>query len=165
LRAVRAEVVGSGLETYSQAEVRARALEIFDRSFAVTVSLRILAVLVAALGILGALLALQMERRRTTATLHALGMTIPDIARASFLETGVIGALAGLWAMPTGTLLAWILTFVINLRSFGWTMDWGLPPAVFATAFATGVVSALAAAVYPVLRLARSPVVDGLRTE
>ena len=47
-----------------------------------------------------------------------------------------MGAYAGLLAMPTGYVLAWILIYVINVRSFGWTLQMQLEPVYFLQALA-----------------------------
>ena len=104
------------------------ALAVFDRTFAITVALQILATLVAFIGILSTLMSLQLERMREIGVLRATGMTRRQLWRLSLEETGLIGATAGLLAMPTGFVLALILIYIINLRSFGWTLEMRLQP-------------------------------------
>jgi hypothetical protein len=58
--------------------------------------------------------------------------------RLTFWETGLLGASAGLLALPTGYILAWILIFIINQRSFGWTLQMQLETLPFIQAFAGG---------------------------
>ena len=86
-------------------------------------ALQLLATLVAFIGILSTLMSLQLERQREIGILRATGMTRRQLWRLSLLETGLIGSSAGLLAMPTGLLLALILIYIINLRSFGWTLE------------------------------------------
>ncbi len=164
-RSIAASLAGTGLEVQPTRTLRQQALRIFDRTFAITAALRLLAILVAFVGVLSALLALQLERRQELATLVALGLTWRGLWALNFLETGLIGAIAGICALPTGLVLAAVLTYVINLRSFGWTIQWSLDPWILLQAFAIGVAAALLAGVYPVRRLARMSVVDGLRRE
>ncbi len=102
---------------------RENALEVFDRTFAITIALQVLATLVAFIGILSTLMSLQLERSREIGVLRSTGMTRRQLWRLSLLETGLIGSVAGLLAMPTGLLLAIILIYIINLRSFGWTLE------------------------------------------
>ncbi|MGH7752813.1 MAG: ABC transporter permease, partial [Gemmatimonadales bacterium] len=163
--AVRAELSGSGLRLTSHEELRRRALAIFDRSFAVTSALRWLAVLVAGVGVLSALLALQLERARELATLQVIGMSPADLGRMTLLETGLMGLLAGVLSIPTGLLLAWILTQVINQRSFGWTIPWVPGPEPIAAALLLGLAASCAAAVYPWWRLSRMPLMESLRAD
>ena len=76
-----------------------------------------------------------------------------------------MGATAGLLSLPVGFVLALVLIYVINLRSFGWTIQLTLDPWVFVQAMAVSVTAALVAAVYPLWRLQQIPVAEGLRQE
>jgi putative ABC transport system permease protein len=149
----------------SNAGVRGNALDIFDRTFAITAALQLLATVVAFIGVLSALMSLQLERARELGVLRATGMTLRQLWRLTLLETGLMGATAGLLAMPTGYLLAWILIYVINVRSFGWTLQMNLEPGYFLQAFAVAVVAALLAGVYPALRLGNMVVATAIRQE
>jgi len=164
-RRVRAAVAGSALQVVSTRSLRRGALRVFDRTFAVTEALRLLAVVVAFVGVWSALMALQAERTRELATLVALGLTPRRLWGLTFLETGFMGLAAGLLSFPTGALLALILVEVINVRSFGWTMRLVFEPSVFAQALLVSVAAALLASVYPVLRLGKMPVAAALRLE
>lgn len=156
---------GSGLIVRANREIRQEALEIFDRTFAITAGLRLLAVVVAFIGILSALLALQLERRRELATLQALGLTQRDLYRLTLMETGLMGATAGLLSLPTGLILALVLIYVINLRSFGWTIQLSATPSIFIQALVVAVAAALLAGLYPLRRQGRMQVADALRGE
>ncbi|HLF03498.1 MAG TPA: ABC transporter permease, partial [Anaerolineales bacterium] len=162
---LRAELSGTALQVQANRALRAEAIAIFDRTFAITNALRLLAVLVAFIGVLSALMALQIERTRELSTMQAVGLTQSQLWRLTFLETGFMGATAGALSLPTGFILALVLVYVINLRSFGWTIQLALDPWVFAQAMAVSVAAALAAAVYPLLRLQKIPVAAGLRGE
>jgi putative ABC transport system permease protein len=163
--ALRAVLAGTALRVTSNRSLRAQALGVFDRTFAVTRALRLLAVVVAFIGVWSALMALQVERTRELATLQALGLTGRQLWGLTFLETGFMGMTAGLLSLPTGFLLAAILVNVINVRSFGWTMRLQADPLVFAQAFALSVAAAVLASVYPLLRLQRMPLAAALRQE
>lgn len=163
--ALRAALAGTALRVTSNRSLRAQALGVFDRTFAVTQALRLLAVVVAFIGVWSALMALQLERTRELATLQALGLTGRQLWGLTLLETGLMGVTAGLLSLPTGFLLASILVNVINVRSFGWTMRLQADPLVFAQAFALSVAAALLASVYPLLRLQRMPMAAALRQE
>ncbi len=120
---LRAALADTALQVQANRALRDQALVVFDRTFAITNALRLLAVVVAFIGVLSALLALQLERARELATLQALGLTPGQLWRLTFLETGLMGLAAGLFSLPTGYILAVVLVYVINLRSFGWTIE------------------------------------------
>ena len=145
--------------------LREHSLAIFDRSFSITVALQILAMLVAFVGILSALMSLQLERRREIGTLRAIGMTRRQLWKVTLMETGLMGTTAGIIAMPTGFVLALILIYIINLRSFGWTLQMHLQPVYFLQALVVALVAALLAGVYPAWRVGGMQPADALREE
>ncbi len=164
-RALRAALAGTALGVSPNRSLRAQALRIFDRTFAVTQSLRLLAVVVAFVGVWSALMALQVERTREMATLATLGLGDRQQWALGFLETGLMGTVAGLLALPLGWLLAFVLVHVINVRSFGWTMRLEADPWLFAQAFFLAVGAAVLASIYPLLRLRRRSLAEALRQE
>jgi putative ABC transport system permease protein len=149
----------------SNRALRQASIDIFDRTFAITNILRLVTVLVAFVGVLSALMALQLERSRELAVLRAIGLTPGQLWRLVTTQTGVMGCAAGLLALPFGTALAAILIFVVNKRSFGWTLEMSLGPGVLLQALAVAVVAALLAGVYPGYRMARTPPARALREE
>jgi len=154
-----------GLLIQSNEGLRSSSMETFDRAFAITSSLRLLAVIVAFIGVLSALMSLQLERGRELGTLRATGMTRPQLWSLTLLETGLMGAVAGLLAMPVGYMLAWILIYVINVRSFGWTLQMGLQPEHFLQAPAVAISAALLAGIYPSIRAGKMEIASALREE
>ncbi len=145
--------------------VRRNALEVFDRTFAITVALRLLATLVAFVGILSTLMSLQLERAREIGVMRATGMTRRQLWGLTLLETGLLGTSAGLVAMPTGFILALILVYIINLRSFGWTLSMQLHAGEFTQAFLVAVAAALLAGLYPAWRMCKVDPAEALRME
>ncbi len=162
---LRRRFAGRDLVISANRELRADALAIFERTFTITGALNLLATVVAFIGVLSALMALQIERTRELGMLRANGMTLRQLWRMTLLETGLMGGTAGLLAMPTGFLLALILVYIINLRSFGWTIRLDLQWETFAQAMGVAVISALLAAIYPMLRLGKLEVARAIREE
>ena len=149
----------------SNRSLRQGSLEIFDRTFAITNALRLLAVVVAFVGIFSTLMSLQLERTRELGILRATGMTPRQLGALTLLETGLMGTMAGLFAMPLGYCLAWILIYVINVRSFGWTLQMVLEGRYFWQALLVAIVAALLAGLYPALRLGRMNIATAIRQE
>ncbi|MEO1288080.1 MAG: FtsX-like permease family protein, partial [Chloroflexota bacterium] len=75
------------------------------------------------------------------------------------------GTVAGVIAIPIGILLAMVLIYVINVRSFGWTMQFEIIYGEVAQAFLVAIGAALLAGVYPAYRLAKMNVSRALRSE
>ena len=149
----------------ANSEIRRVTLSVFDRTFTVTSVLRLLGGVVAFFGILSALLALQLERVREVATLRALGFTRAQAGGNALAQTTLLGLVAGILALPLGIALAVLLVYVINQRSFGWSMGFSVEPAQLALGVALAVAAAFLAGLYPGRRLALAPVAKGLRTE
>ncbi|MCT0207333.1 ABC transporter permease [Synechococcus sp. CS-1332] len=145
--------------------LRQGSLEIFDRTFAITGALQLLTVVVAFIGIFSTLMSLQLERGREFAVLRATGMTPRQLGRLTLLETGLMGLLAGACSMPLGFVLAWVLVHVINVRSFGWTLQIALEPRFFIQSLLIAVGAAVLAGLYPALRLGRMNISEALRQE
>lgn len=166
VRDLRGRLAGiQGLLVRPNRELRDDALAVFDRAFAITGALQLLAALVAFIGVLSALLSLQLERAREFGVLRAVGLTVRQFRGLVLLETGLMGLTAGLLALPTGLALALVLIFIINRRSFGWTMQLFADPAVFAQALALAIIAALLAGVYPAIRMGRMAAAEALRGE
>lgn len=146
-------------------EIRQASLEIFDRTFTITHVLRMLAILVAFVGILSALMALQLERARELAVLRAIGCTPAQIGTLVTLQAGCMGLIAGVLALPLGLILAELLIHVINQRAFGWSMQTLVPVEVLVQSVALAVVAALLAGIYPGWKFARSMPAAALRAE
>jgi len=149
----------------SNQALRETSLKVFDRTFTITTVLRILAVVVAFIGVLSALMALALERRREMGVLRATGMTPPQLGGFVTLQTGLMGAIAGLLSLPLGYALAYVLVFVINKRSFGWTLQLSVSPDILLQALALAVGAALLAGLYPAWTMARARPATALRDE
>jgi putative ABC transport system permease protein len=145
--------------------LREQVLVVFDRTFAITGALQLLATIVAFIGVLSALLSLELERQRELGILRAVGLTVRQLWGLVMLETGLMGVVAGLLSMPTGYVLALILVYIINRRSFGWTLQMQVQPVPFYQALAVAVTAALLAGLYPALRIGRMVTSDALRSE
>ena len=146
-------------------ELRSDTLEIFDRTFAITGALQLLTTLVAFVGVVSAMLSLQLEKQRQLGLFRVLGLTVRQMWRLILMETGLMGLVAGVVAMPTGYLLALILVYIINRRSFGWTLQMHILPEPFIQALAVSLIAALLAGLYPAWRVSRRVAADALRFE
>jgi putative ABC transport system permease protein len=149
----------------SNAGLRRESLRVFDRTFVITDVLYWLTLGVAIIGILSAMLALQLERAREFATLRALGMTPAQVGSMITAQTGIIGLLSGVVAVPLGIVMAWVLIKVINRRAFGWQIDMTIAPDILAFSVAVAIGAALLAGLYPAYRAGRSQPAIAMRDE
>lgn len=149
----------------SNQALREASIQVFDRTFAITNILRLLATIVAFVGVLSALMALQLERAREFAILRANGLTPRQVWQLAMTETGLMGFCSGLFALPLGIGTALALILVINRRSFGWTLQVSIDPSVLVFGLLLAMVAALLAALYPAFKMARTSLALALREE
>ena len=165
VEAAARSLAGAAIRVRSSARLQEISLAVFDRTFKVTEVLRLLAGVVAFLGILSALLAIELERARELSVLRTLGFTPAGLGATLLTQTGLLGLAAGLAAAPLGASLAWLLVHVINRRSFGWTMDFVVTPQALASGVALAIVAAVLAGIYPAVRASRIELGAALRED
>jgi putative ABC transport system permease protein len=150
---VRAEInqaaAGHRVLVFSNRDLRGEALRIFDRTFAITYAMEAVAVIVAVMGIAGALLALVIDRRRELGLLRFLGAAAGQIRKLIVVEAGLIGLLANFVGTALGFTLSLILIYVINKQSFGWTIRFHWPVAVLLGALTLVYAATVIAGLYP----------------
>lgn len=156
---------GQRLRVTSAQQIHELSLRVFDRTFAVTEVLRLVTLVVAFIGVMSALMALQLERARELAVLRATGFTRWQSGLSVVLQTGTVGLISGVLALPMGVMTGAFLVSVINERAFGWSVVLAVPPWALAQAVVLAIAAALLAGLYPAIRLARQPVASALRYE
>jgi putative ABC transport system permease protein len=153
LGVVRKEIekasTGRNVLIFSNRDLRTEAIRIFDRTFAITYALEAVAILVAVMGIAGALVALVMDRRRELGLLRFLGAATGQVRKMILVEAGLLGLLANVAGLGLGILLSLILIYVINKQSFGWTIQFHWPVAVLVSAISVVYAATVLAGVYP----------------
>jgi putative ABC transport system permease protein len=153
------------VQVSSNRELREEVLKIFDQSFTITHVMQILAGIVAFIGIISAVMSLLVERTRELGILRAVGMSFGQLRRMVFLESGLMGGFASFIAVPAGTALALVMIYVINLRTFDWTINLKMDAGAYVQIFAMALVAALLAGIYPMLRLKKISVAAAIREE
>jgi putative ABC transport system permease protein len=150
---VRAEIeqaaAGKRVIVSSNRELRVDAIRIFDRTFAITYALEAVAVLVAMMGIAGALIVLVMDRRREIGLLRFLGGAAGQVRKLILVEAGLLGLLANIVGLALGCALSLILVYVINKQSFGWTIRFHWPVAVLFGGLTCVYIATVLAGLYP----------------
>ena len=162
---VKRRALARGLPFATREEFHKRILDIFDGTFAVTRSMRVLAVIVAFFGIAGALMTLFVERRKEFGIYRALGFTTGDVARMTIAESLGMGLISFFMSILVGTAFAFILIKVINLQSFHWTVFYQFTLQPYLVTALTALAASLAAAVYPVWSVFRKYPVMQIREE
>lgn len=153
LAEVRRKAEDRGLPVLTRAQLHANVLEVFDATFAITRSMRAIAIMVAFFGIAGALLTLFMDRRREFGIYRALGFSTRQVAKMTLLEGLAMGTEAYLMSMIIGTMVAALLIKVINLRSFNWTIFFRPSLEPYLLTAITAVLASIGAAVFPIWKV------------
>jgi putative ABC transport system permease protein len=156
---------GQALLFASNADIRALSMSIFERTFVITRVLNWLAAGVAAVGLISSLLAWELERSHELAIVRSIGLTPVGAAALIEAQTGFMGLVALVAAIPAGLLTAIVLTDVINRRAFGWQIDLHLTATQFTDALSLALVAALAAGLYPAWRTATASIAGDIREE
>jgi putative ABC transport system permease protein len=149
----------------SDQDIYKASMEVFEQTFTITETLRWLSAAIAFVGVFSALMALQFERTRQLGILRAIGITSRQLTVLIISETGLMGLVAGLLAIPVGFVVAYVLIFVVYQRSFGWTMAFYIDSGVLYQGVGLAFVAALLAGVFPAIKMARTKPAEALRTE
>ena len=149
LQAIRASVPGAArLESGSPGEIRARSLNVFDRTFAVTYALEAVAVLIGLFGLSSSFGALVLARSREFGMLRHVGMTRRQIGAMLACEGALVSALGLALGLALGWVIGLVLIHVVNRQSFHWSMElhppWELLALLAAALLALATLTALA---------------------
>ena len=150
-------------DTINQAAIKAFSLGVFDRTFTVTTALNVLTLGVAGFAILMSLLTLTAMRVPQLAPAWAMGLTRRNLGALELLRTVMLALFTAVIALPLGLALAWVLLAVVNVAAFGWRLPMYLFPADYARLGGFAILAAVIAAIWPALRLARTPPSDLLK--
>ncbi len=149
----------------SDQDIYKASMEVFEQTFTITETLRWLSAGIAFVGVFSALMALQFERTHQLGILRAIGITTRQLTVLIISETGLMGLVAGILAIPVGFMVAYVLIFVVYQRSFGWTMAFYFDSGVLFQGLMLAFIAALLAGVFPAMKMAQTKPAEALRTE
>jgi putative ABC transport system permease protein len=166
-RAALLERLGArfAIEALPNAELRAQVFEVFDRTFAVTGALRLVASAVAVIAVLSVLFALVHERARELALVRVLGAWRAQVLGMVAFEGGLLGAAGALGGLVIGIAVGWILVKIVNVQSFGWTISFLPPWGAIALTVLAALLASLVAGLVPAARALRLVAAEVLREE
>jgi putative ABC transport system permease protein len=126
--AARARFGTSGtLEIVATPALRIRSLMIFDRAFALTYALEIIAVLIGLVGVGVAASSTALARRAQFGVLRHIGMLRRQVLGMLASDGLALSGLGALYGLLLGTALSLVLVYVINRQSFNWSIDLSMP--------------------------------------
>jgi putative ABC transport system permease protein len=118
---------GASIELSGPEEIREVSLKIFDRTFAVTYALEVVAVVIGLFGLSSSFGALVLARRREFGVLRHIGMTRRQIGAMLAGEGLLVSALGLAVGLALGWLISLVLIDVVNPQSFHWGMELHMP--------------------------------------
>jgi putative ABC transport system permease protein len=119
------------VSVYNPVELRALALEIFDRTFKITDIVGIIAMVLALVGFVFTAMQLALERKAIIQTVLTIGARLSQAAKMLWFFYLAQVIIAGCLGVVIGGILGWVLAEVINPRYFGWSVEFRLDGAVF----------------------------------
>jgi putative ABC transport system permease protein len=109
------------------ATLRRFALQIFDRSFAITYLLEAIAIVVGLAGVAATASAQAGARTREFGMLRHIGVGRRQIIAMLGVEGALLGLVGGVVGVALGAGISQVLIHVINPQSFNWTMSTQFP--------------------------------------
>lgn len=148
-RAAVRKLAQDDAEMAAAGELRALSLQLFDRSFAITLWLQAVALAVGLFGVIASQSAQALARKREFGLLRHLGLSRRQLMRLLLIEASLQGGAGALAGLALGLGLSVVLVYVVNPQSFHWSMEMHLPLARLAAlvglAFAAAVGASLLA--------------------
>jgi putative ABC transport system permease protein len=151
-----------GLQPVALEEIESAVSDALDRVFGLFDVLALVAVVVAALGIVNTLTMDVVERIREIGILRAVGMTRRQVGRMVVVEAGILGLVGALLGIAAGLGVAVVM---LVLAGGGIGPSFALPWSTLALALLLGVGLAMLAAWYPARLASRLTIVRAVEAE
>ncbi|WP_261836947.1 ABC transporter permease [Vibrio ishigakensis] len=152
-------------QLYDHADIKEIALNIFSQTFAITRALNGVTLLVAVIGLFTACFMLLDARKAAIARLYALGVNRKKLMLMVIGQIASLVAFTLVIALPLGALVGYVLTDIVTLRAFGWSLTYLWSWSDAASVSLITVLVAIVATLMPLWRLVNKPVVSSLQSE
>ncbi len=148
----------------SNADLKQRIFELMDQSNSMFDVLALIAMMVAALGVVNTLTMNVMERTREIGMLRGVGMTRWQVVQMILAEAGLLGLIGGALGLLLGIILSRIFLLAMNAMS-GYKLTYVMSlRAILVGLFIALVVSQIAA-IFPARRAARINILEAVQYE
>jgi putative ABC transport system permease protein len=148
----------------SNSALKQRANGLMSQAFSMFDVLGILAVMVAALGVLNTLTMSVVERTREIGMLRSIGMTRMQTVQMILAEAGLLGIIGGLLGLAFGLALTRIFLAAMGAMS-GYALAFVMPARAMWMSVAVAVGTSLLAALFPAIKAARTPMLTAIHYE
>jgi putative ABC transport system permease protein len=155
----------SALDVVTLSQIRDAIESELGRIFSLFDALALVAVIVAALGIVNTLTMNVIERVREIGVLRAAGMTRGQVWRSVVVEAGIVGLAGAIVGVAAGLVVGFVMVVL-----GGSSLDLGdlaslVPWAIVVAAFVLGVTVAMLAAAYPARIASRISIIRAVQYE
>jgi putative ABC transport system permease protein len=123
---------GDAVEITTTTALHERSLQIFDRAFAITYALEVIAVIIGLTGVSFAASSTALARRAEFGMLRHIGMLRKQIIGMLADEGILTSAFGVVYGLALGIALSLVLVYVVNRQSFNWSIDLNVPARLLA---------------------------------
>jgi len=148
----------------SNSSIRERADLLIDQAFMMFDVLGILAVMVAALGVMNTISMSVAERTREIGMLRSLGLTRFQVIQMILAEAGLLGIIGGILGLGFGILLTRIFLSAMGAMS-GYDLEFILPVKAMWLSIIVALTTSQLAALLPAIKASRTPVLTAIHYE
>lgn len=148
----------------SNSSIRERADKLMKQAFVMFDVLGVIAVLVAALGVLNTLSISVIERTREIGMLRAMGMTRFQTIKMILAEAGLLGVIGAILGIGFGLALTRIFLAAMGAMS-GYILDFVMPVRAIWLGLIVALIISQIAALFPAIRAAKTPVLTSIHYE
>jgi putative ABC transport system permease protein len=115
------------IDIYDNKRLKMRVLEIFDRTFAITYAIQIIAFIISLIGMINTIFTIILEKSRSISILRYIGCSYNKIKSIFMCSASIVGFAGIFLGFILGSLISFIMIKVINIISFGWSIDIFVP--------------------------------------
>ncbi|MFN2218607.1 MAG: FtsX-like permease family protein [Anaerolineae bacterium] len=148
----------------SNEDMKAQATTLLSQAFGMFDVLALIAVIVAALGVINTLTMSVLERTREIGMLRGMGMTRWQVVRMILAEAATVGVMGGAFGVAYGLFMSRVFIGGANLTQ-GYRLAHSFPVDALVAAFAIALVISQFAAAWPARRAARLEVIEAIQFE
>jgi putative ABC transport system permease protein len=152
------------LTVNSNRSLKARAYQLADGAYRMFDTLGLIAVIVAAFGVVNTLTMNVTERTREIGALRGLGMTRGQVRRMILAEAGLMGLIGGVFGLAFGLFLSRVFLMAVTMLR-GYELTYVLPVQGIISSLLLALVVSQLAAVLPARRAAGLRIVEAIQYE
>ncbi len=152
------------LITESNSDLKMRAINLMNQAFSMFDVLGLIAVSIAALGVMNTLFMNVSERTREIAMLRSIGMARFQVIKIILAEAMFLGIIGGILGIGFGLVLTRIILLSMGAMS-GYALDFVFPVNAVWIGIVIAIVMSQVAALLPAIKAARTPMLDAIRYE